>query len=101
MVQRADFTTFISLLRLDEPNVQNVQELADAWGTIRRELDEVGVDVQEAFAALGEVDFVVIYEAPNGDAAFQADVVMERHGFNVQTLEATPTDRFADLVADV
>jgi uncharacterized protein with GYD domain len=100
MPQDTDTTTFVSLVTLDEPNVQNVQDLATVWGTIRGELRELDVEVEDSDAVLGEIDFLVLYEAPDVDAAFQADTVVERHGFTVQTMEATATERFADLVAD-
>lgn len=95
------FTSFVALVDVNEPDAQNVQELASIWGTIENELAEIGVAVQASYAVLGEVDFLVVYEAPGPDVAFQADVVLERHGLDVQTMELTPTDHFAELVHDV
>lgn len=95
------FTTYVALVDVSEANAQNVQELASIWGTVENELAEVGVAVQASYAVLGEVDFLVIYEAPGPDITFKADVVLERHGLDVQTMELTPTEHFAELVHDV
>lgn len=100
MPQAIDFTTFVSLVEVSEPNVQNIQELASVWGQIKQELDEIGAEVLESFAVLGEVDFIVVFEAEDMDTAFKSDVVLERHGLSVQTMEVTPTEHFAKLVED-
>jgi len=100
MPQDADFTTFVSLVDVSEPNVQNIQELASVWGQVRQELDDIGAEVRDSYAVLGEVDFIVIFEAEDMDTAFKSDVVLERHGLRVQTMEVTPTEHFAALVED-
>lgn len=95
------FTQYVSLIDVDSESAQNLQELAAIWGQIDRELADIGVTVEEAYAVLGEVDFLVVFEAPSTDVAFQADVVLERHGMDLQTMEITPTDHFAQLVGDL
>jgi len=98
MPQAIDFTTFVSLVEGSEPNVPNIQELASVWGQIKQELDEIGAEALESFAVLGEVDFILIFEAEDMDTAFKSDVVLERHGLSVQTREIKPTEHFAKLV---
>jgi uncharacterized protein with GYD domain len=56
--------------------------------------------VEESYAVLGEIDFLIVFQSPNSDTAFQADIVLERHGLDVQTMEITPTDQFSALVDD-
>lgn len=101
MSQYAEFTTFVAQVDVVEQNVQNAQELASVWGQIRGELDEIGVDVKASYAVLGDVDFVVVYEAPDMETAFKASLTVERHGMDVETLQATPTDHFAQLVEEI
>lgn len=101
MPQDVDFTTFVSLVEVNEPNLQNIQELASVWGEIKQELEHIGAEVLDAYAVLGAVDFIVVFEAERMDTAFQADIVLERHGLSVQTMEVTPTEHFAELVKDV
>ncbi|MHB9286895.1 GYD domain-containing protein [Halobacteriales archaeon Cl-PHB] len=95
------FTTFVSLVDVVDETAQNAQEFASIWGDIDRELEEIGVHVTESYAILGAVDFLVIFEAEDPDQAFKASLILERHGFDTQTMEMTPTDRFAQLVDDV
>lgn len=101
MDTNSSFTRFVSLVDVTASNTQNVQELAALWGEIDNELQEIGVEVEDSYAVLGEVDFLVIFDAPSTDEAFQADIVLERHGLRVQTMEITDTDHFAALVGDL
>lgn len=101
MSSESTFTRYASLVDVHEANAQNVQELASIWGQLDNELSEIGVEVEESYAVLGEIDFIVVFDAPNNEAAFKADVVLERHGLDVQTMEIAPTEQFAELVHDV
>jgi uncharacterized protein with GYD domain len=91
---------FVSLVNVTE-RAQNVQKLAAIWGDIRRECEDVGVEIEDSYAVLGAVDFLVIFSAPDRESAFQAALIIERHGFDSQTMELTPTDRLSELVADI
>jgi uncharacterized protein with GYD domain len=101
MPQNTDFTTFVSLVNINDPTIQNVQELAALWGEIRQEFEEAGAEVIESYAVLGEVDFIVIFEAPSTEVGFKSGVILERHGMDAQTMEITPTEEFAQLVTDI
>lgn len=101
MPQQTEFTEFVALIDIDESNVQNVQEMASMWGDVRREFEEVGASIEESYALLGEYDFLVTFEAPEMGTAFEADVVLERHGLSVQTMEMIDTAKFSELVRDV
>ncbi|MFB6311090.1 MAG: GYD domain-containing protein [Salinirussus sp.] len=92
---------YVALIDVDEPGAQNVQELAAIWGEIDNELDEIGVTVESSYTVLGEVDFIMIFEASDRESAFQADTVLGRRGLDVQTMEITPTEEFAQLVDEI
>lgn len=100
MSQEADFETYVTLVDVVEPNVQNVQDLATVWGELAGEFEEVGAHVRESYAALGHVDFVVVFEAEDREAAFRASLVMERRGLDARTMPVAPTAQFAELVED-
>lgn len=95
------FTTYITLVTIDEADVQNVQELSRIGGEIREEFDSIGTSVKDIYAVLGQVDFIVIYDAPSTDEAFQASLALRQHGLSGETMEIAPTERFGDLVEDV
>jgi uncharacterized protein with GYD domain len=92
---------YLSLVTVEDREFQNVQELASIWGEIRGELEEFDVDVVDTYAILGSYDFLLIFDAPDRDTVFQAAIAIESYGMDLQTMEITPTDRFADLVDDV
>lgn len=95
------FTRFVALVDVAEANAQNIQDLASIWGEIGNELEEIGVEIEESYAVLGDVDFLIVFQAPGADVAFQADTVLERHGLDARTMEITPTDHFSELVDDL
>lgn len=95
------FTTYITLVTIDEADVQNVQEMTRIGGEIREEFDSMGATLRDTYAALGRFDFVVIYDAPSSDDAFQAALALERHGLSGETMEVAPIERFGELVEDV
>lgn len=101
MVQESEFTTFAALIKIGSATTQNVQEVASIWGDIKQDFDDTDADIEESYAVLGEFDFLVIFEGPSSEAAFQADVVFDRYGLEVQTMELTETSAFADLVTDI
>lgn len=100
MPQESPFQRFVTMVEVTE-NVQNAQELASVWGTIRQECAEADIEVLDAYAVLGEIDFLVLYDAPSREEAYKASLIIGRHGFDTRTMAITPTDRFADLVDDI
>lgn len=95
------FTKFLTLVTVEDADVQNVQDLTRIWGQIREEFHGLDATLEDTYAVLGEVDFAVIFEAPTTDVAFQAGVTLERHGLSAQTMEITSTDHFGEIVEDL
>jgi uncharacterized protein with GYD domain len=79
---------------------QNAQELTSVWGDIRMDLEDQNAELEHTYGILGEYDFLVIMQAPDRDAAYQAGVALERHGLNAQTMEIMPTEELAQVVDD-
>lgn len=91
---------YIVLVRLDE-YVQNPQELVSFLGEIRTKLEEeFDTVVEHSYAVLGEIDFVLIFDAPNRDAAVQAALAIGSYGLDTQTMELIPIEDFSELVTD-
>ena len=100
MAQEHDYTKYAVLATL-EKEIQNPQDLASMWGDIENECEEIGVVVEDAFAALGSHDFLLLIDAPSRDLMLESSLVLTRHGLDVQTLSIIPTEQFADIVADL
>ena len=64
------FTTFLTLVTVDDVDVQNVQELTRVWGQICEKFHGLDATLEDTYAVLGEIDFAVIFEAPSTDVAF-------------------------------
>lgn len=92
--------TYASLLDVRK-DFQNPQELTSIWGDVRSDLEEFDAQLRDTYAVLGEYDFLVIVDAPDRDAVFQAGIALERHGLDAQTMEIVPTDDLAGVVDDV
>ena len=91
---------YASLVKVKK-EFQNPQDLVSNWGDIRTDLEEFDVELEHSYAMLGEYDFLVIMDAPGRDAAYQAGIALERHGFDSQTMEIIPTEELAQVVDDV
>lgn len=57
--------------------------------------------MKDSYAVLGEYDFIIVIEATDRKSLFQASLKIEEYGLDMQTMEVTETDRFAELVEDV
>lgn len=92
---------YSALVDVADANVQNVQEFASVWGDIRQDIEECGGELQDAYAMLGEHDFLVLFEDEDHEAALQIALSVERYGLDTQTMEIIPVDRFGAIVDDI
>lgn len=90
--------TYATLVDLDNREVQNAQELASIWGEIRTEFETHGAELRDAYAALGEFDFLVVFD---NEAAFKSALTLHRHGLEGKTMEVVPTEDFSQVVDEV
>ncbi|MFC5970893.1 GYD domain-containing protein [Halomarina salina] len=93
--------TYMALVDVVESRVQNAQELASVWGDLRNDIADVGGEMKDAYAILGDHDFLILFEAPDHETALQISIVIERRGLDMQTHELLPVDEFGSLVQDV
>lgn len=93
--------SYMALVDVVDAEVQNAQELASVWGGLRHEIADVGGEMRDAYAILGEHDYLLIFDAPDRDTALQISLVVERRGLDMQTMELIPVERFGELVEDI
>jgi uncharacterized protein with GYD domain len=93
--------TYMALVDVVEARVQNAQELASIWGDLRNDITEVGGEMQDAYAILGNHDYLILFEAPDHQTALQISIVVERRGLDMHTHELLPVEEFGALVQDV
>lgn len=92
---------YMSLVDVREPEIENVQRIASIWGEIESDVENNDGELVDAYAVLGERDFLVLFEADGRDQAFQISVTMERYGLDTQTMELIPKDDLGQLVEDL
>ncbi|WP_435345004.1 GYD domain-containing protein [Haloarchaeobius sp. HRN-SO-5] len=92
---------FISLVQVRDRDVNNVQDLATIWGELKLEIEEFDASLEDTYAILGDYDFVVVFDAADRNEAFKVALASERHGLDMQTMEAIPTSDFGQLVEDI
>lgn len=93
--------TYTALVDVADANVQNVQEFASVWGDIRQDIEGCGGELNDAYAILGEHDFLVLFEAGDQQQALQIALSMERYGLDTQTMEIIPVEQFGEIVEDI
>ncbi|WP_435154951.1 GYD domain-containing protein [Haladaptatus sp. DFWS20] len=90
---------YVSLVKI-RGSVQNAQKLASALGNLSTEVAEYEAEIESSYAILGEYDFMVIFDAPDRNAAFRASIAIENQGLDMQTMEIIPIEAFANLVQE-
>lgn len=93
--------TYITRIDVNEEQFQNPQELVSVWGTITEDIEELGGEVLDTHAVLGDYDFHVRFTVDSGERAFQVTQIIEGHGLDTKTSEALPLDRVGELVDDI
>lgn len=93
--------TYMAMVDVSDENVQNIQELASMWGGLQADIEQFGGELKDAYAILGEHDFLVIFEADGRDGAFKTSISIERYGLDTQTMEIIPVDEMGKLVEDI
>jgi uncharacterized protein with GYD domain len=93
--------TYTALVEVEDSDVQNVQGFASIWGEIRNDVEMQGGEMVDAYAVLGEYDFLLLFEADDPEQAMQISIGVERYGLDTQTMEVIPVDRMGELVDDI
>lgn len=93
--------TYMVLAQVDEREFQNPQELVAIWGEIRNDVEQLGGELLDSHALMGEHDFLIQYEVPDDDDAIQISMAIEGHGLDTQSMRAITTERLGELVDDL
>lgn len=88
--------TYVTLANVNEQEFQNAQELAAIWGEIRNAIEELGGELHESYALLGNHDFQFTFGVPDGDAAVQVAMAVESHGLDTETMRAIQSTVWAN-----
>lgn len=93
--------TYAALVDVREDEVQNLQRLATVWTEVEADVEELGGELADAYALLGRHDYLLLLEMPSRAEALQAALTVERHGLDMETLEAVPVSELGSLVEEL
>jgi len=93
--------TYMALVDVTDETVQNVQDLVTVWSDLTGDIEALGGELIDAYAILGEHDFLIVFEAKDRDSAFQVSVSIERYGLDTQTMEIISVEDLGELVQDI
>jgi len=93
--------TYAAIATIETGKFQNAQELAAIWGDVRADLEAQDCELRDAYILLGERDVLLVFDAPDREAALQASIAAERYGIDMQTMEAMDVEKLGDVVQDL
>jgi uncharacterized protein with GYD domain len=83
--------TFITTIQFTEKGIQNIHESPKRAAAFKSAAKELGVKVKEIYWTLGNVDGVIVFDAPDDERATTAMLYLSSQG-NVQTTTARAFD---------
>ena len=87
--------TFIMLTRLTSDGVKTLKNNPTRVQEVNKEVEQLGVKVQNQWATLGEYDFVSVVEAPDADTMAKVSVELGSRGTTSNaTMAAIPAEDF-------
>lgn len=92
--------TFLILSTLTEEGWKHVKQRPERIMEVNREIESMGVKVQQQYALLGDYDFANIVEAPDNETVMKMSLEMASRG-SVQftTFPAVPVEEFIKKIA--
>jgi uncharacterized protein with GYD domain len=87
--------TFIMLTKLTSDGVKSLKNNPGRVHEVNKEVEQLGVQVSNQWATLGEYDFVTVIDAPDEQTMARLSVEMGSRGTVMnETLVAIPADAF-------
>jgi len=83
--------TFITTIKFTEQGIQHIHESPKRAAAFKSAAKKMGVKVTDIYWTLGAFDGVVVFDAPNDEAATAAMLYLSSQG-NVQTTTARAFD---------
>ncbi|WP_045215574.1 GYD domain-containing protein [Desulfonatronovibrio magnus] len=86
---------YVILSKLTDEGRKTLKKKPERVMEVNKELEDMGVKVQQQFAVMGEYDFVNIVEAPDNETIMKMSVELGSRGsVQLLSLPALPVDEF-------
>lgn len=90
---------YVMLTRLTDQGARTLKDDPARIKEVDAQLAEMGLDVLQQYAVLGQYDFVNIVEAPSEDVVVRASVELASRGsIRVETMAAMDVDEFIRIL---
>jgi uncharacterized protein with GYD domain len=94
--------TYVLLFRFTQKGVENIKEAPARIEKAKNLFKDLGAEVKQFFALMGEYDTMFIVEAPNDETVAKASLAIASFGnVSPQTLRAFTEQEFGQIVADL
>ena len=91
--------TFVMLTNLTSEGIQTLKNNPKRVQEVNKEVEQLGVQVKEQWATLGQYDFITIVEAPDEKTMAKVSLELGSRGTaSYQSLAAIPIDEFISAV---
>lgn len=88
--------TYVMLTNLTSEGVQTLKNNPKRAQEVNKEVEQLGVEVKDQWAVLGQYDFITVLEAPDEKTMAKVSVELGSRGtMTSQTLVAIPIEEFA------
>jgi uncharacterized protein with GYD domain len=93
--------TFIMISRLTPDGVQTIKTNPQRIKEVNHEIEQLGAEVKEQWATLGQFDFVNVVEAPDEQTMARISLELGSRGTaKYESLPAIPVDDFISALSE-
>ena len=93
--------TFIMISRLTPDGVQTIKNNPQRIKEVNHEIEQLGAEVKEQWATLGQFDFVNVVEAPDEQTMARISLELGSRGTaKYESLPAIPVDDFISALSE-
>lgn len=92
--------TYIMLLRFTEQGIKNIKESPARVEAAKQAARDIGAEVKEFYAVIGQYDTVVVVEAPDDETVARMALALGSLGnVRTETLRAFTEDEYRKIIA--
>jgi uncharacterized protein with GYD domain len=92
--------TFVGLMKFTDQGVKSIKELPKRVEENKKRMKEMGVEIKSWHLTLGRYDVVVVFDAPNDEAAAKAAIGIASQGnAHTETLRAFSLEELGKILS--
>ncbi len=93
---------YVSLLTFTDQGIAKIRQSPERLDAVKAELEEMGGSFRQFLLTMGEIDAVLVYEAPDDAISARFQLLLGSRGsVRSRTLKAFPEEAYRQIVASV